>query len=167
MVMRLPRFWEGVTVQLFEETLEIWRELYILDDVFYRKIISELDFPYIDPKKSYCYLLRFLELWGMRRSAVKVDPRKLSEKITNLRPLLTNLNRNFIEVDLQTVEDEVIEVFDEVSEVDNIGSTSSSKILHPLVPNFFIMWDKEIAREFNIQTNSSGYVNFLKICKSI
>jgi len=110
MVMRLPRFWEGVTVQLFEETLEIWRELYILDDVFYRKIISELDFRYIDPKKSYCYLLRFLELWGMRRSAVKVDPRKLSEKITNLRPLLTNLNRNFIEVDLQTVEDEVIEV---------------------------------------------------------
>ncbi|MCL7384146.1 MAG: hypothetical protein LZ174_07655 [Thaumarchaeota archaeon] len=165
--MRLPKFWEEASISSFEKTLEIWRELYILDDVFYEKIISELDFRNINPKKTYCYLLRFLELWGVRRTAVKVDPRKLSETITCLRPLLTDLNHNLIEVDLQTIEEKVIEVFNKISRVDNIGPTSSSKILHLLIPNLFIMWDREIAREFDVQMNSGGYVNFLKMCKSI
>ena len=165
--MRLPKFWEEASISSFEKTLEIWRELYILDDVFYEKIISELDFRNINPKKTYCYLLRFLELWGVRRTAVKVDPRKLSETITCLRPLLTDLNHNLIEVDLQTIEEKVIEVFKKISRVDNIGPTSSSKILHLLIPNLFIMWDREIAREFDVQMNSGGYVNFLKMCKSI
>jgi len=165
--MRLPKFWEETSISSFEKTLEIWRELYILDDVFYQKIISELDFRNINPKKTYCYLLRFLELWGVRRTAVKVDPRKLSETITCLRPLLTDLNHNFTEVDLQTIEDKVIEVFNKISSVDNIGPTFSSKILHLLIPNLFIMWDREIAREFGVQMNSGGYVNFLKMCKSI
>jgi len=119
--MRLPKFWEEASISSFEKTLEIWRELYILDDVFYEKIISELDFRNINPKKTYCYLLRFLELWGVRRTAVKVDPRKLSETITCLRPLLTDLNHNLIEVDLQTIEEKVIEVFNKISRVDNIG----------------------------------------------
>jgi len=165
--MRLPKFWEEASISSFEKTLEIWRELYILDDVFYQKIISELDFRNINPKKTYCYLLRFLELWGVRRTAVKVDPRKLSETINCLRPLLTDLNHNLTEVDLQTIEGKVIEVFNKISRVDNIGPTSSSKILHLLIPNLFIMWDREIAREFDVQMNSGGYVNFLKMCKSI
>ncbi len=40
-----------------------------------------LDWRTLDERTTFSYLIRFLELWGVRRAAVKIDPEKLCEAI--------------------------------------------------------------------------------------
>ena len=89
----------GPDVEDFERYLEIWRKLYVLDDALYLKIIGELDLD-IDPAMAYAYLIRFLELWGVRRAAIRISPEELSSKIAEVKSEIDRLDSNIFEVDL-------------------------------------------------------------------
>jgi len=152
----------------FENLLDTWKGLYILDDVFYLKAISELsklDFN-IEPRHAYSFLIRFLELWGVRRTAINISPEELSHKILQLKPLLASINTDLLHADLQIVGGKAVQVFKEIRDVKNIGSTSASKILHLLRPEFFVMWDYDIAKKYHVEMSPKGYLKFLMRCQS-
>jgi len=153
----------------FENLLDLWKGLYILDDVFYLKAISELsmlDFN-IEPKHAYSFLIRFLELWGVRRTAINISPEELSYKILQLKPLLVSINTNLLHADLQIMGGKAVQVFKEIRDVKNVGSTSASKILHLLIPKFFVMWDYDIAKKYHVEMSPKGYLKFLIRCQSL
>lgn len=153
-------------VKDFERLLRLWKKFYILDDVFYLKIIRELNLD-INPAKAYAYLIRFLELWGVRRAAVNILPEELSSKIRDIRSELAKLSLDILEADLEELNPIIKHVFQHISSVKGVGATSASKILHLLKPKFFIMWDREIAEKYGVEMCSSGYVEFLKKCQFI
>ena len=153
----------------FENLLDVWKGLYILDDVFYLKAISELsklDFN-IEPKHAYSFLIRFLELWGVRRTAINISPEELSHKILQLKPLLVSINTDLLHADLQIMGVKAVKIFKEICDVKNVGSTSASKILHLLRPKFFVMWDYDIAKEYHVEMSPKGYLKFLMQCQSL
>ena len=120
----------------------------------------------VDPAKAYAYLIRFLELWGVRRAAVNVSPEELSSKIAEIKPILMRLSVSILEANSEALND-AKEAFQRISSVRGIGATSASKILHLLRPRFFVMWDKEIAeKKYHVAMNADGYVEFLKKCQS-
>ncbi|MEM0057135.1 MAG: hypothetical protein QXH96_01485, partial [Candidatus Geothermarchaeota archaeon] len=57
-----------ISLDDFERLLNLWRKLFILDDSFYMKILQELNLDFLDPVATYRYIIRFLELWGVRQS---------------------------------------------------------------------------------------------------
>lgn len=155
-------------LEKFEELLSAWKELYVLDDAFYHKIISELTFD-VSPKIAYSFLIRFLELWGVRKAATRISPVELSQKISDLKPLLVEMNMSILNINLEDreVSNKIAMIFGEICRVKNIGPTSASKILHLLRPNLFVMWDADIAKKFGVSMSPVGYLKFLERCQAM
>ena len=164
--------WSEITENLndlieeFEEYLELWKKFFVLDDVMYQKILSDLSLD-VDPSKAYSYLIRFLELWGVRRAAVNISPIELSSRILELKAKLASMDKSILEIDLDQMGDEIKEIFKKISSIRNVGPTSASKILHLLKPQLFIMWDMDIAKTYRVKTSPTGYLEFLKRCQLI
>jgi len=154
------------TIQEFEEYLELWRKFFVLDDVMYQKILSDLSLD-VDPSKAYSYLIRFLELWGVRRAAVNISPIELSSRILELKAKLASMDKSILEIDLDQMSDEIKEIFEKISNIKNVGPTSASKILHLLRPQLFMMWDMDIAKTYRVKPSPTGYLEFLKRCQLI
>jgi len=154
------------TLEEFERLLKLWKELYVLDDVFYHKIISELTLE-VSPKTAYSFLIRFLELWGVRRAAIDISPRELSEKILHLKQMLIKMDMSILTANFEDMENEIIKVFEGICRVKKVGPTSASKILHLLRPNLFVMWDTDIAKKFNVGMSPDGYLKFLRKCQDM
>ena len=50
-------------------------------------------------------------------------------------------------------------------QVNQIGATSKSKILHLLSPELFVMWDEKIRKD-HYQDTTEGYIEFLKTMRN-
>lgn len=155
-----------VSIQKFEEHLDLWRELYIIDDLLYSKIIADLRVHAVTPKIAYSHIIRFLGLWGVGQSAVGIDPRQLAKRINELRPKLAGLEP-LLKLNLDKQAGLIEDMFKQLSAIKNIGPTSTSKILHLLKPETFVMWDAEIAKCYNVSMNEKGYVEFLGKMKNM
>jgi hypothetical protein len=51
-------------------------------------------------------------------------------------------------------------------EVVYIGLTSASKIAHLLNPELFVMWERNIAKEYKVKISTKGYLRFLQIIQN-
>ncbi|MEM2592952.1 MAG: hypothetical protein QXI60_10230 [Thermofilaceae archaeon] len=150
----------------FERFLNLWRGLYVLDDAFYHKAISELTLD-VDPKIACSFLIRFLELWGVEEASTRISPVELSQRISNLKPKLAKMDISILDGKFNKMKDEIVEAFREICSVKNVGPTSASKILHLLRPKLFVMWDNNIAKRFGVRMSPKGYLDFLEKCRDV
>jgi len=155
----------GVSLDEFENLLNLWSTFFVLDDYFYLRIISELDLNSLDPIVTYEYIIRFLELWGVRRASTQLNPITLYEKIVELKPVLNKFNISLLQADLVKHEVDIKHIFREISLIRYVGPTSASKILHLLKPRFFVMWDRNIAKYYGFDLTANGYFEFLRKMK--
>ncbi len=152
----------------FLEIIERWRECFEIDDEYYFKAIEMCSkVPRWDEKLVYKYLIRFLDLYGVYNTH-KANLEKLAKIINNYNNLLKQFNNtDLLRLDLDKYRNNIINLFEEIdNKVKYLGLTSTSKILHLLKPEVFVMWDKEIAKLYNKRNNTEGYFEFLKICKN-
>ena len=160
-----------IKLEDFERLLNLWRRLFILDDSFYMKILQELNLDSLDPVAIYRYVIRFLELWGVRQSATQLDPAVLYNEIIRLKPILNELRLPLLEANLEELKGKVEYVFKGLKSLKYVGPTSVSKILHLLRPEFFIMWDKEIAKHYHLDLTAKRveeeYYKFLVKMKEV
>jgi hypothetical protein len=84
----------------------------------------------------------FLNHWGKMRMHFDVD--RISKCITESKDALATFKKYRIEiVDLTPLKDSILAVFQKFLE--STGSAvATSKVLHVLVPQFFVMWDTAI-----------------------
>ena len=151
-----------IKIDDFEKILKCWKILYKLDDEIYLRILREIQPDLnLNPEKTYAYIIRFLQIWGVR-SAANISPEHLCSKIQDLKPQLLQLNIDLLNANLDSLNKQIRDVFDQIKAVRHVGPTSASKILHILVPRLFVMWDGEIARNYRVSTDSQGYVEFLR-----
>ncbi|MEA2033230.1 MAG: hypothetical protein U9N41_06570 [Euryarchaeota archaeon] len=116
-------------------------------------------------KKEIIYHLieNFLNKWGCRITKVKYDAVSSELKeffIKNTK--LFYLGENILIFDFNKNEKELITLFKELGEVNEIGPTGVSKILHVLNPDLFVMWDIKIAGELKFKHTIDGYLEFLE-----
>ena len=158
-----------IDLEEFLKMLEFWKEHYELDDLYYLKAIEACPkVPKWDKKLVYRYLIRFLELYGVpARNTTGVDLKNLAEAINRCNSSLKQFdNTDLLGLNLDERRKDIINLFEEINNVNNVGPTSISKILHLLRPEVFVMWDEKIAKLYDTSENAKGYFEFLKICKS-
>jgi hypothetical protein len=92
-------------------------------------------------------LYRFIRSWDR---FFRGDPAVFQKIYGEIYPILENIkNENIVEADFSSNElsTRVEHVFNKVANCTNIEryeSTDSSKIIHTILPRFFVMWDDEI-----------------------
>lgn len=87
-------------------------------------------------------IVLFLNRWGIMRMHFDVD--KISECITETKNHLNAFRTyRFESVDLKPLKDNILDIFLKYQK--STGSpVAASKVLHVLVPRFFVMWDNAI-----------------------
>lgn len=62
---------------------------------------------------------------------------------------------------------EMVRIFEVVDDCAGVGPTIASKLLAPLRPALFPMWDNDIAKAYGFAANAAGYHQFLRKTRSI
>ena len=99
-------------------------------------------------------------------------------KIEAFKKLLDDCDFEFFKEDMrfETVDlsnneitDKIKLIYSSLSQFEGIKYVGATKIMHLLRPNFFVMWDTKIIKNYQketlrgyINTSPSGYVNFMK-----
>ena len=92
-------------------------------------------------------LFRFIRSWDR---FFKGDPARFQQIYTQIYPVIDKLKAERIEdADFtnEKLKTAIKDVFNKVADCTSIGryeSTDASKILHTILPNFFVMWDDRI-----------------------
>lgn len=121
----------------------------------------------IDDSKTRDVVLRFLNEWKCRLSYDCAS--NLAKTLRETSKLLSRFNRHRLEeVSLESLianSDLIHEVFARIASVEAgrrmVGATATSKILHLVNPNFFMMSDENIRCGYGCTDNEQGYVNFM------
>lgn len=119
-------------------------------------------------------VLGFLNKWKCRLSYdCASELRTALQKTSNLFQLLTHEKADIQTVDFgkmvgtsgKNVKVIIKEIFDILSKVradrKTVGFTATTKIIHMVAPNLFVMCDEKIREEYGCAGNSEGYLNFL------
>jgi hypothetical protein len=116
-----------------------------------------------DSNKIGCEVLKFLNKWNSRvplkNGETKKEISKWYEKNNNTLQELKNL------IDIKDEDYETINECYCSIEIEGIGPTGKSKILHILKPKLFMAWDTEIANRYDYDQDANGYVDFIKKMK--
>jgi uncharacterized protein YukE len=138
-----------------------------LEDV--RRDVSELRL-----KEHVIDVIRiFLVQWGQMARAIErekppTDWDKLTKNIKSQRDAFQRLaGKDLLSIDFDEVAGDIECIYNKLAEVRNIGATATSKILHLLNPEVFVMWDGKIIEKYKekyekVGGNAKGYVEFLK-----
>jgi len=131
----------------FIEIIKMWKDLYELDDVIYKKavegiykeIVKKDNWEALTPKIVFKYIIRFLELWNVRNPPKDIEKiEKIVETIKCgcVRSCLKNLEgKTLISLDIDKHENDIKTLYDELQKINGIGATATTKILHLLNPN--------------------------------
>lgn len=117
----------------------------------------------------------FLNRWGRCRigEAQRVAT-SIQTEVQNLVPYLQPLNAFTIETPINfdqnltvqgnqlTIGNAVEQCYMRLKGINGIGPTATSKLLHILHPNYFVMWDTGIRRHYRFADNAAEYVRFLQ-----
>jgi len=96
------------------------------------------------------------------------DTRKLvdlKKAIEECKPLFEQLKgKNFKTVNFNEIKDTVELIYSKFSQINGVEYTGTSKVLHLLNRDLFVMWDKDIRNEYGFDVaDGSDYFNFLKL----
>lgn len=122
------------------------------------------------PKEEVDKLFRFIKNWDR---FFQGDAEKFQEIYTDIFPVLQEFKDLKIEdVDLEDKEltTKIRDTFSKVANCTHLGryeSTDTSKILHTILPDFFVMWDNEIKKGLvqGRRTGATYAFFFLKIAQ--
>lgn len=109
----------------------------------------------------------FLNKWGCRIKSEKIEKcaEELVEKVKELENSIRELAGQKIESpDLfhhSTNSIHIQKLFDAIDEIEEFGSTTTSKVLHVINPYLFVMNDQSIREEYSIGNGGENYVKFL------
>ncbi len=128
----------------------------------------------------------FLNTWGSRVENTTSSAINIQTTLNGLLPYLNTLNNLTIQTvnfgntvtvnnNQMTIEDVIAYCYDQVK--NNLGSfrfgdTATSKLLHILQPELFVMWDNYILKYYNqidqqVSGSGQGYVAYLKIMQQM
>lgn len=116
-------------------------------------------------------VLKFLNQWKCRIGYRCVP--YLTKALRESAESLHQFDKCRLEItDLDSTKVEVMEaVFRTITSVKakrrTVGATATSKILHLVNPNFFVMYDREIRLGYGCSGNELGYTNFMKQMKQL
>ena len=135
-----------------------------------RKDLTKLN----DTKHLIGIVKPFLIKWGRMGRVVGrdgLDWRGLGEELRSSEKDFGNLRRErFQTIDFEEdkISDSITTIYGKLDPLPYLGSpTTISKTLHLLNPEIFVMWDKDIRKEYRktnsrIRDNPEGYLEFLK-----
>jgi hypothetical protein len=135
-----------------------------------RKDLTKLD----DTKHLIGIVKPFLIKWGRMGRVVGregLDWRGLGERLRSSEKDFDNLRKErfrTINFEKDKISDSITSIYGKIDPIEYLGSpTTISKTLHLLNPEIFVMWDRDIRKEYKkenrrIRDNSEGYLEFLK-----
>lgn len=71
-----------------------------------------------------------------------------------------NLNNNEIARKIK-------KIYKSLSDFEGIKYVGATKIMHLMCPDFFVMWDTKIRKEYECSTSPDGYLKFMKTMQSM
>jgi len=111
------------------------------------------------PSEEIEKLFNFIRSWDYH---FKGDVEKFKEKYRKIFDAINDLkNKNIIDINIRKYRSKIRRIFDEIADCTLTGryeSTDASKILHTILPNLFVMWDRNIRRGYlGNPNNKEGY----------
>jgi len=132
----------------------------------------------VEPAKIQGQVIEFLNRWRCRTPNNQEAAEAILDALRILQPYLQALSAFEIEtVDFDytitvngnqiTVHEAIARCYESLIKVHRIGTTTTSKLLHILQPNLFVMWDWKILDHYQqgnqqVQDSGAGYYAFLQ-----
>ena len=133
----------------------------------YDKVYEELVSPIQDVWNDLDSIIEFVRRWTPRVQISK-NKDKIKNVILDLKEkfcILNHYNLEDFEFTLENI-NIIKDIFDELSKT-VLKFTGTTKIMHGINPNLFIMWDNGIYQKYGCYPNSTGYINFMKLIQEI
>jgi len=105
-------------------------------------------------------LTNFLNQWRSRIPNRKLQ--LIANNLIDILPANTLQNENLLTSNLDSLRNDIILIYNQLTLIDGIGPTSASKLLSLIQPDLFVMWDGAIRWNLSFRPNASGYFSFLK-----
>lgn len=114
-------------------------------------------------------IIDFLNRWKCRISNDSAETVK--EKLVETRPLTQSLSdKRLFDVNdsLKSSKTGMMKLYEKFDSIPHFGATATSKILHIINPDLFVMWDQNILKHYHhknllISDSAQGYVAFLSL----
>ncbi len=135
------------------------------DSMAYDDTIHELhDGPDLEDKEISRLCVTLCNKWSCR---IREETKKgLDTAIPKARRLVARIDKALEEIKPSDY-GEIIAPFRVLTEIDNVGQTSASKILSLLKPGLYVMTDAAISEELGFATNDSGYFRYMLAMKEV
>jgi hypothetical protein len=162
--------------QMFTDLVAESEKKYDISDCIYSGCVEEvrkIRLNQLDEQTETRIFRPFLLTWGamgrvLGYSGVNTVCKKLHDLDSRIEPLR---QKDLISENLVEIKRSIIELFDEIRQTEfksaegnsgTVGPTATSKALHLVCPNLFIMWDVKIRNEYGkIKGNGEDYFEFL------
>lgn len=129
----------------------------------YDKAYVELILPIKDTWREIDSVIDFVRRWNSRVPVGK-NKEKIKEIILSLKSefdSLKDFNLETFEFNMENIRI-VKKIFNTLSKT-ILKHTGTTKLMHGMNPNLFVMWDKGICITYGVYPNSEGYIIFLKL----
>jgi len=124
---------------------------------------KELILPIKDPFENVDSIIEFVRKWN-RRVPIGKNKDKIREVIISLKNEFETIKHyNLEDFEFVPKNIEIVKrIFDKLSAT-ALKFTGTTKLMHGMNPNLFVMWDKGICIHYGFYPNSTGYINFMKL----
>lgn len=126
------------------------------------KAYKELILPIKNPLENVDSIIEFVRKWN-RRVPIGKNKDKIRGVVISLKKEFETIKHCNLEDFVFTPENiEIIKgIFDELSTT-VLKFTGTTKLMHGMNPNLFVMWDKGICIHYGFYPNSTGYIHFMR-----
>jgi hypothetical protein len=140
----------------YDELMKITNEYQ--PDEAYELVLSNKD-----PWRNLDSIIDFVRRWN-KRVPIGKNKNKIKTVVLNLREEFDVFKNCCIEnFDFTQKNTELIKtIFDTFSET-VLKFTGTTKLMHGINPNLFVMWDEGIYSHYGVYPNSAGYIIFMKL----
>ncbi len=137
----------------------------VYDSIAYDDTIHKLhDGPDLEDKEIARLCVTLCNRWRCR---IREEAKKeLDLAIPRARGLVDGIDEVLEDIKPSDYGD-IIAPFRALTEIDNVGQTSASKILSLLKPDLYVMTDAAISWELGFATNDSGYFRYMLAMKEV
>jgi hypothetical protein len=112
--------------------------------------------------------LIILAVWNVSRFRFMANNTQrlidLKKAFEECKPLFEQLKGKHIKtVNLDEIKDTVELIYSKFSKIKGVEYTGTSKVMHLLNRDLFVMWDRDIREEYGFDVAGNDYFNFLKL----
>jgi len=137
-------------------------EEFQVDDA-YNKAYRELILPIKDPWQNLDSIIEFVRKWS-RRVPIGKNKDEIREVVISLKKEFETIKHYNLE-DLEFTpknRESIMKIFDKLSAT-VLKYTGTTKLMHGMNPDLFVMWDKGIGKHYGCAPNSMGYIHFMRL----